>query len=238
MLISLSLSMPLQITYQLDLPWYLFFSHLDKMTYLNWPVFAMGLINGYLIIQVFGFLKYSLPIYLLLLITNNFLVYDLHPFNTSYLPHFVSVAVLGIFAFALLRCKLWQYLSRPNMRWWATAPRVSRSLPVIVHSKETKNMRAKTYDLSSTGAFLSQLDDSWNVKINDEIKILIDALGFECRAKIVRVTFGKGNYPEGVGIRFEHMNARTKGLIEYFITGRPENLLHSKDEDQSLKSGF
>lgn len=238
LLLAISLSMPFQIVWEMDKPFDQFLYQLDKMTILNWIVFSFGIINSYLIFNVFGIVRFTLPLYLAALIYNNYLVTKLHPYNQNALPYIFSLAVLFAVILALFKHKLWQYLSRPHLRWWATSPRVSRSLPVIVHSKEVKNMRAKTYDLSSTGAFLCQLDDSWNVKINEEVKLHIDALRFECRAKIIRITFGKGDYPEGVGIRFEHLNDHSKALIEYFITGRPENLMAIKDSDNSINDNY
>ncbi len=235
MLFTISFSMPFQIAWECGKPLSDFFYQFDKMSILNWIIFCFGIMNAYLLLYVFGFLRLTLPLYVALLCLNNYLVIKLHPYNHNNSPHLLSLFVIFAFTLGILKGKLWHYLNRPHLRWWSTAPRVSRSLPVIVHCKDVRNMRAKTYDLSSTGAFLCQLDNSWNVKINDEIKLHIDALRFVCKARIIRITFGKGNYPEGVGIRFENLSEHSRGLIEYFITGRPENLMGATTEKSTFE---
>lgn len=223
-----------QIPLVYDRPWGQFSNNIELFSPINWITITFLAINAFLVYNVFGLLKYSLPLLIGVVAYNNFLV-SLHSdqFNL-----FQTSGATILFAFALVAslhyAKAWGLIKRPGLRWWATSPRFERNLPVVVHSRSVKNMKAKTYDLSLTGAFLCSLDDSWNVKVGEEIIVTIEPLGFECHAKIVRITFGRGHYPEGVGIHFEKLNDHTKNLLKYFISGRPENLLTGMRE---LKRG-
>ncbi len=206
-------------------------ANLHMWSPMNWVCALTLVINAFLSFHVFGLLKYTLPAQVLIIAYNNYLSSTHGVAYTHSQTTPATLAFIAVVGLCLYKAEAWTLLQRPNLRWWATAPRFERNLPVVVHTRSIKNMRAKTFDVSMTGAFLCSLDDTWNVKQDEELIVTIEALGFECRARVVRITFGKGNYPEGVGIRFEKLSDHARNLLKYFISGRPENLLNIGQPD-------
>ncbi len=110
--------------------------------------------------------------------------------------------------------KVFAALKNPQMQWWRSAPRVQIEAPVFILDSRLNQewlsdpdpIEAKTFDLSTTGAFLTvptalrlgvEVGDIMQVKIR-----LSDQPELVKKAKVVRKASARGSYPDGIGVQF------------------------------------
>ncbi len=188
---------------------------LQKITLTNWAVITICLINAVLSAQAHKALFFTLPLSVLLVIVNNFLVYR---FGTDYsgMQAAISGLFFSVFCLGVFQKDSMKALRNPHLQWWKPAKRRQLSLPVWLEI-DGKPQLARTVDISSTGAFLStigedQADTNIQLSANEAGSSLKIYLGLEERelameAEIVRFGGGgKSQLPSGIGVRFKDMS--------------------------------
>lgn len=192
---------------------------LHKLTYPNLAVIAICLVNTALSLKAHPALKYTLPISMVLIGINNYLV---SKFGVDYTALETTLATI-VFIFGhgtLFFLNANEVLAQPSLRWWLVPRRFRMALPVWVKSSDGNYIPLQTFDISKSGAFLvgqESLPESF--KEGDEISMAIkgDDLTYHLKAKLVRIHEAKGNYPKGVGIHFEAMSFSAKLFMSKMI---------------------
>lgn len=201
---------------------------LSKISLLNFLVVIIIALNIPLVLRASRWLALSLPLSLLLVSWNNWIVANV--------GHDVSpvTAWIATFGFALLTAfvfipQVWTLLRHPQQRWWLQALRRAISLPMTIEPVRGSSIETKTFDLSCTGAFIPI--DNWGLfehpmREGDVINVKFN-LGtlnrISCSAQIVRRTSPKGHYPSGIGLRFIGLQRGHDRLLRHFIRCQAPN---------------
>ncbi|MCR9205661.1 MAG: hypothetical protein NXH75_13845 [Halobacteriovoraceae bacterium] len=222
--LGICLSLPFQIAYlyEHDLTrWYDWQSLFMKITPLNWMVmFATGL-NAYLSFKAHSAIKWTVPISIFIVATNNFFVGS---WGTDFSIQATWLATIGyamlgyvmVYGFGL------DALNHPENHWWKIPPRHQKSMPVWIEWQGNKKL-LKTFDLSKTGAFLSALSKEQfpkDISIGDSLNIVIGTSHGDLRmsATLVRKEQeSRGNYPAGLGINFQSLSLKDNLLLHKII---------------------
>ena len=203
-----TLSIPLQIA--------LIYEHsvrevmqvLNKITLLNWFVIFTGLACSISIFQVSSRARVLTPIALAIVGLNNWIV---AAYGIDFAPSQAHVATAG---FALLCAPLFAFpkfrwiLAHPKQRWWLTPPRKQMSLPLTIGGLRLPSVRATTFDLSETGAFVPLPEfpaGSRQLNPGDGVTITLHLGSYRqlrCEGRVVRLSKESTTHPEGLGITF------------------------------------
>jgi hypothetical protein len=194
---------------------------LSKMTELNWAVFVLLNFNAYLIQRGSPLAKFFIPVGVILVAVNNWYV---GMYGQDY-P--MSVTVWGSVGFALshlvlLHKQAMEIFENPRARWWLRPPRVKVDLPANISPYMGASFKARTYDLSVTGAFLAvesfEALGEKPLQPNDLLTLNI-RLGhmsqIRCDARVVRrADSARGIYPPGVGLSFIGLSRENQRRIQ------------------------
>ena len=198
----------------------------SKMTYLNWSVIGVCLINAFLSLNGHWLLKLSLPISFFVVGLNNFFVSKL---ANDYSPLATTFATIcfGVASSYLFFSKAKEVLNNQNMRWWLAPQRFKRTLPVWIQGPMGSPLLSKTFDISKSGAFLShstltsmRKDLPNPINEGDQISLTLGLSGqkeFSCEAEVVRLTQPRGDYPGGVGIKFKEMSVANRWVLDQIL---------------------
>ncbi len=198
----------------------------NKMTYLNWSVIGVCLINATFSFYGHWLLKLSLPFSFFVVALNNFFVsklaHDYSPLATT-----LATLTFGLISSYLFFTNAREVLNDQNKRWWLAPKRFKRNLPVWVQGPLGSPLLSKTFDISKSGAFLSHSsltstreDVPNTLNEGDEISLTLGLSGqkeFSCQAEVVRLTKPKGDYPGGIGIRFKDMSVTNKWVLDQIL---------------------
>lgn len=199
---------------------------ISKMSFLNWTVVGVCLLNAGLSYFGHWFLKLSLPISFFVVALNNFFVSKL---ANDFSPLATTLATLafGLTSSYLFISKAKEVLNDQNKRWWLAPIRLKRTLPVWVQGPLGSPLLSKAFDISKSGAFLShpslaEMGEDLTKPINegDQISLTLGLSGqkeFSCEAEVVRLCAPRGNYPGGIGIRFKQMSMANKWILDQIL---------------------
>lgn len=217
----LSLSFPLQIAVLYNhnvLDWILIF---NKISILNIFVICSLTLNIPLLLKVSPLLKYSLPMTVFIVSWNNYIV-------GSYAQDFShTITTLSSLAFCLiltplLKQKYLALLKNPNLRWWLCAHRVQAPLQILLQPHVGNKITADVFDISETGTFIPlEHVDNLQFKVGDLTSLnlrLSQYKNIKCEAEIIRLAKAKGNYPEGMGLRFLGVQSKMKTELKEYIS--------------------
>jgi hypothetical protein len=199
---------------------------LNKMSYLNWAVVAACGLNALFSFNGHWLLKFSLPISFFTVALNNFyvskLAHDFSPMATTF-----ATLAFGLTSTYLFFTEEKSLLDDQNKRWWLAPERFQRNFPVWVQGPLGSPLLSKTFDISSSGAFLShpalaKMNEGMTKPINegDRISLTLGLSGqkeFSCDAEVVRLCQPNGNYPGGIGIKFEDLSMSNKWILDQIL---------------------
>lgn len=199
---------------------------INKMSYLNWSVVAVCVLNALCSYNGHWLLKFSLPISFFTVALNNFFVsrlaQDFSPMATTF-----ATLAFGITSTYLFFSEEKSLLNDQNSRWWLAPKRFQRNLPVWVQGPLGSPLLSKTFDISKSGAFLSHptlamMNQGMTKPINegDKISLTLGLSGqkeFSCDAEVVRLCEPNGSYPGGIGIKFEDLTLSNKWILDQIL---------------------
>lgn len=203
--VMLALSMPMQVM--------LLYGHgvsewsavLAKLTSFNWIVLAGLVANAVLLWRVSPWLRYTMPALMAAMLVNNWLAgYYATDFS-------LWTTTLGTLAFSVLNIPmlddhvLW-IMQHPERRWWIRAERKRLSLPIFIEGTRLSSVKAETFDVSRSGAFVPGLSE---LSVGDwiSVRLQFDPLAqLRVQARVVRRREAVGQYPAGYGIEFQDMS--------------------------------
>lgn len=214
---ALALAIPLQAMVIYGHDWHELSTALAKLTELNWLVVGSLLCGAVLLWQASPHIRWFVPLVIGLVAINNFVV---GYYATDFSATLTLLATLG---FALMNLPLLHPDSinvflHPERRWWMRAERHRLAIPVAIEGTRLASLRAETYDLSETGAFIPQVR---NIGVGDwiTVRMTFGALTqIRCQGRVVRRTEARGIYPAGVGIRFEGVSWRQRRELRKCLT--------------------
>lgn len=231
-LVFVALSFPVQIMFLYGHSPLEIYTVIMKLTWLNWMVIGLLLINASLIQRASPWVRYLSPASVVLVALNNWIV---GTWDTDYSSDLTSAASLG---FVLAHIPLWQKKIRhlfvhPEHRWWLRPPRKKAELLTFVRPYNGASFKVKTFDLSSTGMFLA-FDEvapglQRKLRPNDMLSLTFTLGGMSsirCEARVVRKKDSmEGGYPPGLGLAFRglsrHYERRLKKYIQAAAVGTP-----------------
>jgi hypothetical protein len=201
---GIAIGLPLQVAWMFEhAPWEIVPIG-AKLTPLNWAILTLSALSGFLALRASRALLVSLPVLVLLVVYNNWLVGAFgmnYAFATTLFSSGLFLFVLGI---SFTRSTLNSILE-PKLRWWMTPTRLQTRLPVFVWNREgIQQFETETFDISETGAFIvSRLEIGTKV---DVLLPLQNCTAVQCQAEVVRASEPRGKYPAGVGVRFLNLS--------------------------------
>lgn len=216
-LAATGLSLPLQVFWIYENDWDEIFSVLEKLTLPNWMVVVGSLLCASLVARASSWTRVALPLLIALVAVNNAIV---GYYSINYSPLVANLATVGFLALnlPLLRPSVRAVFGESRRRWWKMAPRKRVSIPILLDSRAV-TLRAETFDVSSTGAFIPwpMLD---SMKSDLPIRVCM-TLGeyrqLRCHARVVRRDCAKGRYPAGIGIQFEGLAWRQRMELQRYL---------------------
>ena len=117
------------------------------------------------------------------------------------------IASLGIVSLqlVLLLPQIRFVMTHQTQRWWVQKQRYHIRMPVRIMTG-IGNMEAETYDISESGAFVMVDLPKARKNLDGIGKFTLNFSGLSIKASLIRFAVPKGNYPSGVGIRFEKLS--------------------------------
>jgi hypothetical protein len=189
---------------------------MSKLTIINHICIGFLFFNSWLTWKCAPLLKWTLPMMIGLVAFNNWVV-SRYGADFDFTSTTLATALFTVFTSSILFTKGMDVLDSPDKRWWLIPKRYQKKLPIYLKTAKESFVLAKTFDISSTGVFVSldQAKDHFHRRNQIDffpgelVKLQIptnDQSDFTCQARIVRKTHGGGIYPGGLGIQFENMN--------------------------------
>lgn len=195
---------------------------LSKISLLNFLVALALLANIPLILRASRWLILSLPLTLILVGWNNWVVgMTGHDFSSKLT--WVATGVFALLTGFIFSPTVWNLIREPKKRWWLQSLRRTVTLPMTIEPVRGSKLETKTYDLSRTGAFVSL--SSWDeleypMHEGDVINVKFN-LGtinrISCSAKVIRRTDTSGQYPMGIGLHFLNLQRNHDRLLRRFV---------------------
>lgn len=219
--VVIALSIPLQAMVIYGHEWRELSTALAKLTELNWLVVGGLIVGAGLLWQASPHTRWFVPLVIVLVAINNSVV---GYYATDFTPTMTLLATLG---FALMNLPLLHPDSlnvflHPERRWWIRAERHRLAIPVAIEGTRLASLRAETFDLSETGAFIPQVR---NIGVGDWITVRMTFGAFtqiRCQGRVVRRTEARGIYPAGVGIQFEGVSWRQRRELRKCLARQAE----------------
>jgi len=217
-LIAVAVSFPIQIMMiyghgPMELP-----QVFAKLTVLNWIVMFAALTNAALVYRAAPALKYTVPLMIVFVAINNWIIGKWH---VDY-SQTQAMTASGFFILAhgpLFKKSIFGLINHPEKRWWLRPMRKKTQVSAYVSPFNGLAFKAKTFDLSETGAFIPMSSDSLPAHVDDRVNLCL-TLGLaqiRCSARIVRSTSAKGNYPAGIALNFDKLPWTEKRELRRYI---------------------
>ncbi len=219
--VGIIVSFPVQIMFLYGhYPWEVT-SIFSKLSFMNWLVAMACGYAAYISYHADPKLKWFLPLMTLLVAWNNIIVgYVGFDYTTT-------MTLLGTVAFGsingmFLLPQVQKALANPTRRWWLNPLRYQAKVPVFVNPlRGGEGFYTDTYDISASGTFIPLKPLQSEMFSHGETVALSFTLGafraLRCNATIVRNTEAKGNYPSGMGIKFNDLSKRQKDSLNQFF---------------------
>lgn len=180
----------------------------EKLTFLNILVMAAALTCAVLVWKASPLSRQAVPAFLALVAVNNFFV---GYYATDFSMWTTVLATVGLVTLnlPLLHPRMQEILMHPEKRWWLCAERRRLDLPVTIDGTRLTSLKARTFDVSLSGAFVPDVHD---VSVGDwiTVRMKFGITQIRCQAKVVRRSEPKGIYPGGVGVQFVNMSWRER----------------------------
>lgn len=192
----------------------------NKLTNLNLTVMGCCLLNAVLSRSASPLLKFSVPLSLLAVFVNNNYVALMEVNYSAFQAHGATFGFFLVSGFYLYP-KLLYALMFPETHWWKVSPRKQIEVTALISPfQQGHPIKAKTFDLSETGAFFNMSEEQMGFKVNDRLIVLL-TLGslsqIRCEARIVRSDDKRGHYPSGVGISFVDLDRSQRRKIKNYL---------------------
>lgn len=214
MMVGIAMSMPLQLIYLEG-----YHNMFRSFTALNIIIIFLCLANALAAYHVHKSIRLLIPLTLICVLINNWWVGYVGFNYSSNETTLASFSFLAICA-ALLEKNTFRVLANPKLKWWHVPIRSQVEVPVsLLLSSRSKSPIKRTFDISETGFFLKDFNESEleKIKIGDKLSVCFhydDILKVRCNAKIIRKTAKVGHYPSGIGLKFDNIDEHTKLAIK------------------------
>ena len=196
---------------------------LAKLTFSNWLVISIFLINSVLCFTSHTALKSTIPASILIVAANNWIVSTYGQDFTSG-KTLLSTAIFSLTVSTLYFTKALDVLLNPQLKWWTVPLRYQKKLPIWIKVSDHQFYLENTFDISKSGVFVSEgkekigysADSSYSKDMapGDLVKVSIPSktgkYDFKCEAKVVRKAKEHGLYPGGVGLQFVNLHLKDK----------------------------
>lgn len=194
----------------------------QKMTSLNWSIFALSLLTAMLIWIGHKSVKYLLPLNMLLVALNNWSVSE---FGDDYSESLTiaSTLLFTMFNSILLFGRGLDVILHPELQWWRVSERVHCQQRALISTNQGELLEAAIFDISKTGLFLEQLNAKLGEALapGDQVRLGLALAGHEdplvLNAKVVRKAEATGHYPKGLGLCFESLKLKERLALLRFI---------------------
>ncbi len=211
-----AISLPLQVAFLYEHEVFRFSewsSILLKLTPMNWMVFTLCLLNGWLCFRVHPYIKYTIPASILFVGINNFIVGS-YGVDYQFVATWIGTLLYTLFSYSFVYAHGLEAIEHPEKQWWKIPKRVRKSFPVWLEYKGEKKLLAKTFDISESGAYVSTLANNKNLipkdlGVGESLTILIGTNDgeIELDATLVRKEEeALGKYPAGLGLHFDNLS--------------------------------
>ncbi len=235
-LMGCAVAIPLQISYLYGIS---FINPLAMFHYIslpNWLFISFCLLNAYLLFEASDWVKWTLPVLLVITLWNNWFVSQ---FGQDYDEATTLVAsALFIFVHGLIfhRSAL-KVLRDPSNRWWRIPQRKQIPVEVVLTKMGGQKVSLECYDISEGGTFLphenlmkansnkSEKRKKVKLDVGDHVQVKLKLSQLHrvtCYARVVREAPAKGNYPGGYGLSFDAMEKDKQKILRSFIQKTPE----------------
>jgi hypothetical protein len=201
---------------------------LSRLAPLNWVVVVLASLNGFLLLRASQALKFSVPLFLVAVLWNNWLVAEMglnSPGWAAFLASFGSVFAHLL----LLRLEPRTLLASPDLRWWLTPKRKPLSVIVEVRPVLGGELQSTALNISAGGALISvgTADremmravpiKNLDVGVHCAVRLALDQLNvIQCQAQIVRQSpVGRGEYPQSFAVKFLGLDRNTRRALEAY----------------------
>jgi len=220
-LLGVGLSFPVQIAYLYEHDFSELFLIFEKLTILNCLIIGFCFLNAALVYNAHPHsVLMSFVLFFIVFMNNWWVAY--RGFDYSY-----TQAALGVVGFLGMHAlMLWPsarlVLSYPYQRWWLQADRKKVSLKMTVNPWVGKGFISESFDLSETGTFVKLdyqkarecFENTQHVQLKFNLGTLRQV---RCGAELVRVSPQKGQYPEGIGLRFTEISEEALCSLKTFL---------------------
>lgn len=210
--LGIALNMPLQIMWLYEHEWREFSSVLNKLTFTNWVVVGISLLNALLSLKASKWLKLTLPLSFVIIVINNLLI-SLYGNDYSVLETTLASLVFFLSHSGLFFLKASDVLQHPTLRWWLVPRRFNLKLPLWIETSTGERIELNTFDISKSGAFLV-LKSGSDIHLQEGQELTIQLpdieLTHQFKAQLIRKTKACGKYPPGLGIQFKQMGMSTR----------------------------
>lgn len=205
-----SIGLPLQIAWLYEHTLGEWHSIFIKMTTLNWIVFGLGLATSLIVWNGHKFVKFVLPVNMLLVAVNNWAV---STYGNDYNETMTLGATLAftVFNSVLLFGRGLDAILYPELQWWRVSERFECHQRVRLATPNGNVIEATIFDISKTGVFLERGDafSASELKAGESVTLSLEVPQSEpliLSAKIVREAPARGHYPSGFGLCFEPLS--------------------------------
>ncbi len=209
---ALALSMPVQVMHLYGHSPLEVMAILHKLTWLNLLVFGGLIANAILLWQVSPWLRISVPALIVLTAANNYFVGHFAT-DFSLLTTTGATLVFAATTLPLLDQRVKWILRHPDRRWWRRAERHRVHVPLTMDGIRLATLRSETFDVSESGLFIAGQP---GLSVGDwiNLKITFDAVSqVRTKARVVRRTEARGNYPAGLGIEFIDLSSNQRHAL-------------------------
>lgn len=219
---GLAIALPLQITFLYGHSLAEFEHVIGKLSVTNWLIMGLFCVLGYLTLNISRSIIILLPISVLLVGWNNYLV---GTWGYDYTAETTWIATLTYFLFSFypLHPVFSEFLKDPKKRWWLVAPRKDVRVPVKILPIRGGKIYSQTVDLSKTGAFIKspfRADDTI-MNLGDIIQLHLQ-LGtisdLRLEAEVVRSQTSDDDSPAGYGIQFRNLDYENRRTLNHYLS--------------------
>lgn len=240
-LVAIAASFPIQVMLHHGYSPFEVRSVLAGLAPLNWLVIVVGLVHAALVLQASRYVFGSTAVFLFAVAWNNWVMASFG-LNASWFSAVISLfGAVGVH-YPLMNPRVKEVIFAPNLRWWRTPERRKASLRSAVRLVTGGELHARTFDLSTGGAFIQLESAAWHqspkaakglsestsepllkhlrIGTRCTVKLVLDPLHVvQCGAEIVRHSDARGNYPPGFAVRFICLEEQQRRLLAQFVRG-------------------
>lgn len=224
-LLSVIVCIPLQIILQSELTQINYRILINQISMFNWIIILLSLVTSIYSFYADAKVVTASIILLASIMINNYFVLTFSTNMHWSLPLISTCLAVFCLSAIFLNKKFLYTLKNQDKRWWQIPNRQKKVLPIWIQIDDEKCLLARTYDVSTSGAFISSISGIQNflergLRVGNKVKVLIgdkDDIEFQCNASIVRKSESKGIYPSGIGLHFEKIPLRERFALNKIL---------------------